>query len=65
MHYHPTMSVNCEFQFMAMLEGHELEKELLNVSIFVFGWFSLENLFVGQARPRVRVQLICNHDKEV
>ena len=25
------MSVNHEFQFMAMLEGHELEKELLSV----------------------------------
>ena len=51
---------------MAMLEGHELQKELLNVvSIFVLGWFSLENLFVGQARPRVRAQLICNNDKEV
>ena len=42
------MSVSQEFQFMAMLESHELEKELLNVvSIFVFGWFSLENLFIG------------------
>ena len=60
------MSVNHEFQFMAMLEGYELEKELLNVvSIFVFGWFPLKNLFVGQVRPRIRVQLICNCDKEV
>ena len=25
------MSVNHEFQFMAMLEGHELEKELLSI----------------------------------
>ena len=40
------MSVNHEFQFMAMLEGHELEKELLNVvSIPSYGWFSLENQF--------------------
>ena len=60
------ISVNQEFQFMAMLEGHKLEKELLSVvSIFVFGWFSLENLSVGQIRPWVSVQLICSQDKEV
>ena len=60
------MSVNQEFQFMAMLEGHELEKELLSiVSIFIYGWFSSENLFVGQIRPWVSVQLICSSDKEV
>ena len=36
------MSVNQEFQFMAMLEGHELEKELLSVvSIFICSWFFL------------------------
>ena len=46
---------------MAMLEGHELEKELLSVvSIFVFGWFSLENLYIGQIRHWVSVQLICS-----
>ena len=50
------MSVNQEFQFMAMLESHELEKELLSVvSIFVFGWFSLKNLSVGQIRPWISV----------
>ena len=44
---------------MVMLESHELEKELLSVvSIFIFGWFSSENLFVGQIRPWVSVQLI-------
>ena len=37
---------------MAMLEGHELEKELLSVvSIFIFGSFSSENIFIGQIRP--------------
>ena len=51
---------------MAMLEGHELEKELLSVvSIFIYGWFSSENPFVGQIRPWVSVQLICSRDKEV
>ena len=51
---------------MAMLEGHELEKELLSVvSIFICGWFSSENLFVGQIGPWVSVQLICSQDKEV
>ena len=51
---------------MAMLEGPELEKELLNVvSIFIFGWFSSENVFIGQIRPWVSVQLICSQDKEV
>ena len=60
------MSVNQEFQFMAMLEGHELEKELLTVvSIFIFGWFSSENLFTGQIRPCISVQQICSWDKEV
>ena len=55
------MSANQEFQFMAVLEGHKLEKELLSVvSIFICGWFSSENLFVGHIRPWVSVQLICN-----
>ena len=42
------MSVDRELQFLAMLEGHELEKELLDiVSIIIisFSWFSKENLF--------------------
>ena len=62
------MSVDRELQFLAMLEGHELEKELLDiVSIIIisFSRFSKENLFISQIWPLVRVQLICNRNKEV
>ena len=65
--YFLTISVNQEFQVMAMLEGHELEKELLSIVSISHLWlnFPQGNLFIGQTRPRVRVQLICNWDKEV
>ena len=56
---------------MAMLEGHELERELLGVVGIIIIYFLLivgfrEKAFLfGLMRPLVRVQLICNRDKEV
>ena len=56
-----TMSVNCEFQFMAMLEGHELEKELLSVVSILFMIDSPWRIgFINLTGSRVSVQLICN-----
>ena len=56
---------------MAMLEGHELEKELLSVvSIlslvgFPFSFCSFLFPFCWLNWPWVSVQLICSQDKEV
>ena len=60
------MSVNREFQFLAMLEGHELEKELMDmVGIsFIIGP-DLETRCFSLIWLWASLQLICSQDKEV
>ena len=50
---------------MAMLEGHELEKELLSVVSICLWLVLLRKPFCWPNWPWVSVQLICSQDKEV
>ena len=62
------MSINRELQFLAMLEGHELEKELLDIVSIIISFivgFLKKTCLSAKFWPLVRVQLICNRNKEV